>query len=93
MKEDGVKQEATRDGFGKALLDLGETNKNVVVLSADLTESVRANWFKEKYPERFVSLGVAEQDMISAAAGMALSGKYRSLARSALSLPAERGIK
>ena len=75
MKEDGVKKEATRDGFGKALLDLGKTNKNVVVLSADLTESVRANWFKEKYPERFVSFGVAEQDMISAAAGMALSGK------------------
>ncbi|MCK5450566.1 MAG: transketolase family protein, partial [Candidatus Omnitrophica bacterium] len=68
-------KEATRDGFGKALLTLGEKNKDVIVLSADLTESVRANWFKEKYPERFVSHGVAEQDMISAAAGFALSGK------------------
>lgn len=66
---------ATRDGFGKALLDIGEENRNVVVLSADLTESVRAHWFKEKYPDRFVSHGVAEQDMISAAAGLALSGK------------------
>jgi len=75
MKNESVTREATRDGFGKALLDLGRTNKNVVVLSADLTESVRANWFKEKYPERFISHGVAEQDMISAAAGMALSGK------------------
>jgi len=75
MKDEGVKKEATRDGFGKALLELGQTNKNVVVLSADLTESVRANWFKEKYPGRFISHGVAEQDMISAAAGMALSGK------------------
>lgn len=75
MKDEGIKKEATRDGFGKALLDLGQTNKNVVVLSADLTESVRANWFKEKYPGRFVSHGVAEQDMICAAAGLALSGK------------------
>ena len=70
-----VKKEATRDGFGKALVELGKTNKDVVVLSADLTESVRAHWFREKYPERFVSHGVAEQDMMSAAAGLALSGK------------------
>lgn len=66
---------ATRDGFGKALLDLGDENKDVVVLSADLTESVRAHWFKDKYPDRFVSHGVAEQDMIGTAAGLALSGK------------------
>ncbi len=68
-------KESTRDGFGRGLLCLGETDKNVVVLSADLTESVRAHWFRDKYPERFVSHGVAEQDMISAAAGMALAGK------------------
>ncbi len=65
----------TRDGFGEALVELGKTNSNVVVLSADLTASVRANWFKEKYPERFFDLGVAEQDMISTAAGFALCGK------------------
>ncbi|MDD5634126.1 MAG: transketolase family protein [Candidatus Omnitrophica bacterium] len=70
-----VKKEATRDGFGKALLELGAENEKIVVLSADLTESVRAHWFKEKYPNRFISHGVAEQDMISAAAGFALSGK------------------
>lgn len=75
MGIDKTKNMSTRDGFGKALLELGESNKNVVVLSADLTESVRAHWFREKYPERFVSHGVAEQDMIGAAAGMALSGK------------------
>jgi transketolase len=75
MSDQEVKKEATRDGFGKALLDLGEENRDVVVLSADLTESVRANWFRDKYPERFVSHGVAEQDMIGAAAGLALSGK------------------
>jgi len=75
MNESKVKKEATRDGFGKALLELGETNPNVVVLSADLTESVRAHWFRDKFPGRFVSHGVAEQDMIGAAAGLALSGK------------------
>ncbi len=75
MTEEKIRKEATRDGFGKALLDLGEENKDVVVLSADLTESVRAHWFREKFPERFVTHGVAEQDMICAAAGMALAGK------------------
>ena len=65
----------TRDGFGEALVELGKINKDVVVLSADLTASVRANWFKDKYPERFFNFGVAEQDMISTAAGFALSGK------------------
>ncbi|MBF0253366.1 MAG: transketolase family protein [Candidatus Omnitrophica bacterium] len=70
-----IKKGSTRDGFGKALVALGDTNKNVVVLSADLTESVRAHWFRDKYPDRFVSHGVAEQDMMGAAAGMALSGK------------------
>ena len=75
MKKGELENKSTRDGFGIALLELGETKKNVVVLSADLTESVRAHWFKEKFPERFISHGVAEQDMIGAAAGLALSGK------------------
>lgn len=65
----------TRDGFGEALVELGKTKDNVVVLSADLTQSTRANWFKDKYPERFFDLGVAEQDMFSTAAGFALCGK------------------
>jgi len=71
----GKEKVSTRDGFGKALVELGETNENVVVLSADLTESVRAHWFQQQFPKRFISHGVAEQDMIGAAAGMALSGK------------------
>jgi len=70
-----AKMEATRDGFGKGLLDLGKVNKDVVVLSADLTDSTRAGWFKKEFPERFFSFGVAEQDMVSSAAGFALSGK------------------
>lgn len=65
----------TRDGFGEALLELGRINKNVVVLSADLTDSTRAGWFKKEFPERFMGFGVAEQDMFGAAAGFALSGK------------------
>lgn len=65
----------TRDGFGEALVELGRTNKDVVVLSADLTQSTRAAWFKERYPERFFDFGVAEQDMFSTAAGFALCGK------------------
>jgi transketolase len=75
MDKEKLANKSTRDGFGIALLELGESNKNIVVLSADLTESVRAHWFKEKFPERFISHGVAEQDMIGAAAGLALSGK------------------
>ncbi len=70
-----TKLDATRNGFGKGLIELGKTNKDVIVLSADLTDSVRAHWFKKEFPERFFSFGVAEQNMISAAAGFALSGK------------------
>ncbi|MBN1353854.1 MAG: transketolase family protein [Candidatus Omnitrophica bacterium] len=70
-----MKHKPTRDGAGEALVELGRKNKNVVVLSADLTDSTRAGWFKKEFPERFIGFGVAEQDMIGAAAGMALTGK------------------
>ncbi|MFY9493383.1 MAG: transketolase family protein [Minisyncoccia bacterium] len=66
---------ATRDGYGEGLVLAGEKNKNVVVLCADLTESTRSLAFQKKFPERFVELGVAEQNMASVAAGMALAGK------------------
>ena len=75
MVEKSYKMVPTRDGFGHGLVELGKINKNVVVLSADLTDSTRANWFKKEFPERFFGLGVAEQDMIGAAAGFALMGK------------------
>jgi len=65
----------TRDGYGDGLLELGAKNKDVVALSADLTGSTRASWFRDKYPDRFFEMGVAEQDMFSTAAGLALSGK------------------
>ncbi len=65
----------TRDGFGKALLELGETNPNVVVLCADLAESTRVLPFKEKYPARYIELGVAEQNLATIASGLANYGK------------------
>ncbi len=65
----------TRDGFGEGLLELGKTHTSVVALSGDLEDSARAIWFKKQYPERFFSVGIAEQDMIGTAAGLALAGK------------------
>jgi len=64
-----------RDGFGKGLLQLGEENANVWALSADVMESTRAHWFAEKFPKRFVQIGIAEQNMAGVAAGIALCGK------------------
>ncbi len=65
----------TRDGFGEGLLELGKTNPKVVALSGDLEDSARAIWFKQQFPDRFFSVGIAEQDMIGAAAGLAMAGK------------------
>jgi transketolase len=70
-----VEQKATRDGFGEALVELGEKNPNVVVLTADLSESTRTDAFEKKFPERFFDLGVAEQNMAAIAAGLGVSGK------------------
>jgi transketolase len=71
----GIKQEAIRAGFGRGLLEAGHRNKNVVGLCADLTESTRMIEFANSYPERFFEVGVAEQGLVTAAAGMALAGK------------------
>lgn len=65
----------TRDGYGEALLILGEKNPDVVVLDADLAKSTRADWFWKRYPDRFFDIGIAEQDMLATAAGLALGGK------------------
>ncbi len=65
----------TRDGFGQGLLELGETNPNVLALCADLAESTRMLAFKEKYPSRYVELGVAEQNLATIASGLANYGK------------------
>ncbi len=66
---------ATRLGFGEALVELGKENPNVVVLGGDVTGSVRTDLFMKAFPDRFFSVGVAEQDMMGTAAGLAIAGK------------------
>ena len=67
--------EPIRQGFGEGLLAAGEKNQNVVGLCADLTESTKMNLFAEKFPNRFIELGVAEQNLASVASGLAAMGK------------------
>lgn len=66
---------ATRDGFGAGLVAAAEADERVVALSADLTESTRVEEFKKRFPDRFIEVGVAEQNMATVAAGMANYGK------------------
>jgi len=66
---------ATREAFGKALLELGKENENVVVCDADLSKSTFTHLFKNEFPERFFSCGIAEANMVSIGAGLASSGK------------------
>jgi len=66
---------ATRDAYGKALLELGRTHRDIVVLDADLSTSTRTAWFGKEFPDRFFNFGIAEANMMSAAAGLAASGK------------------
>ncbi len=66
---------ATRLGFGEALVELGNENPNVVVLGGDVTGSVRTDLFMKAFPDRFFSVGIAEQDMMGTAAGFAVAGK------------------
>lgn len=70
-----IKFKATRDGYGYGVLNAGEKNEGVVVLTGDLTESTRNHHFKERFPKRFIEVGVAEQNMAGIAAGLALEGK------------------
>lgn len=70
-----VEQTPIRKGFGEGLVKAGEADKNVVALCADLTESTQMIFFKEKFPERFVEIGVAEQNLATVASGMAAMGK------------------
>ncbi len=70
-----AQKSATRDGYGKALLELGKQNKNIVALDADLSDSTRSEYFAKSFPDRFFSMGIAEQNMIGTAAGFAFSGK------------------
>ena len=70
-----IEQKPTRDGYGEGLVIAGKENPNVVALCADLSDSTRSAMFQKEFPERFIECGIAEQNMLDAAAGLALSGK------------------
>lgn len=72
---DKIEKAKTRVGYGKGLLEAGEKNESIVALCADLTESTNTHFFAEKFTERFVELGVAEQNLATIASGMAAAGK------------------
>jgi transketolase len=75
MFDEDVEQVPLRNGFGEGLVLAGDADKNVVGLCADLTESTRMKAFADKYPDRFVQVGVAEQNLAATASGMAAMGK------------------
>lgn len=66
---------ATRESFGKALVELGKENENVVVLTADLAGATKTSLFEREFPDRFINVGIAEQNMIGISAGLATTGK------------------
>ncbi|MCR4327992.1 MAG: transketolase family protein [Patescibacteria group bacterium] len=72
---DDIPQVPTRNGYGEGIVLAGEENPNVVALCADLTDSTRVDAFKKKFPERFIQMGVAEQNMATVAAGLGVTGK------------------
>jgi len=65
----------TREGFGRGLVELGKSNPDVVVLVGDLSESTMVSFFAKEFPDRFIQMGVAEQNMMNTAAGLSLVGK------------------
>src|SRR3989344_797264 len=75
LYDEDIEMVPSRNGYGEGLVIAGEENPNVVAVCADLTESTRTQAFAEKFPERFIEVGVAEQNLVTVAAGMALGGK------------------
>lgn len=73
--KEALEAEPTRNGFGKGLVEAGEKDERIVVLCADLMESTRTHWFHEKFPERYIEMGVAEQNLATVASGLATYGK------------------
>lgn len=85
--DDDIERAANRDGFGEGLLEAGTKDPSVVALSADLVESTRVEAFAKAFPERFIELGVAEQNMASVASGLAAVGKVPFIASYAMFSP------
>lgn len=77
----------TRDGFGMGLVEVGEENENVVVLCADLSISTRAAKFRDKFPDRFIEMGIQEQNMANVAVGLSMNGKIPFIATYAVFSP------
>jgi transketolase len=73
--DDDIEMVPSRNGFGEGLVLAGEANSKVVALCADLTESTRMEAFKKKFPDRYIEVGVAEQNLATVGAGMAAAGK------------------
>ena len=73
MKE--VKRLATREGYGQGLIELGRTRDDMIVLDADLAAATKTGVFKKEFPDKFYDCGIAEQNMMSIAAGIAATGK------------------
>jgi len=71
----GLVQKPTRDGFGTGTIEAGKADENVVVLCADLSESTRAEWFQKEFPDRFIEVGIGEQNMAGIAAGFSAIDK------------------
>src|SRR3989338_5589931 len=84
---DDILQTPTRDGFGHGVVEAGKADARVVVLCGDIAESTRAEWFQKEFPERFIELGVAEQNMATVAAGMAAAGTIPFIASYAVFSP------
>jgi len=84
---ESVEKKSTRQGFGDGLLKAGENNDKIVTLCADLTESTKVNLFKERFPERFIEVGVAEQNLAGIASGIASMGKIPFIASYAMFSP------
>jgi len=84
---ESVEKISTRQGVGEGLLMAGSQNENVVVLSADLAGSTKVNIFAERFPDRFIELGVAEQNLATIASGMASMGKIPFIASYAIFSP------
>ncbi|MBU2564449.1 transketolase family protein [Patescibacteria group bacterium] len=73
--EKKLKMVPTRNGYGEGLVELGKNNKDIVVLCADISDSTKSGMFRDAYPDRFIQTGIAEQNMMGLAVGLALTGK------------------
>lgn len=84
---DSVEMKSTRNGFADAVLELGQKNPNIIVLTTDWAHSSKIEPFREKFPKQFVEVGIAEQNMAGIAAGLAIDGKIPFMAAAAIFNP------